>query len=244
METGVGRRERKKLRTRQVISDLATELFIERGFDHVTVAEVAKAADVAVQTVFNHFPAKEDLFFDAQDWWLGPAQAIRETPAPEPPPGVAAPAAAGASQLAGAAAGRSRQGVSAGGAVGGEVVDALERHYLEGIRGRLRSGQLATWKAFARTIEESPALLARRRKNAEEMEALMVEALLERDPRLSPLLARLLAAQYAAAQKVLEAELARLLPDNPNGVQLAHVEEALEQAVSVVFGALRHGLRR
>ncbi|MEU4393588.1 TetR/AcrR family transcriptional regulator [Kribbella sp. NPDC023855] len=212
VETGVGRRERKKLRTRQLISDLATEMFMERGFDHVTVAEVAKAADVAVQTVFNHFPAKEDLFFDAQDWWQGPAQAIRETPVP------AAPA-------------------------GGEVVDALEKHYLQGIRGRLRSGQLATWKAFARTIEESPALLARRRRNAEEMEALMVEALLERDPRVSPLLAQLLAAQYAAAQKVLEAELARLLPDSPNGVQLAHVEEALEQAVSAVFGALRHGLR-
>jgi uncharacterized protein involved in exopolysaccharide biosynthesis len=75
------------------------------------------------------------------------------------------------------------------------------------------------------------------------MERLMVEALRERDPQLSPLLAQLLAAQYGAAQKVLEAELARLLPDNPNGVQVARVQEELERAIAVVFGALRHGLR-
>ena len=51
MESGAtpsGRRERKKRQTRQVISDVATTLFLERGFDAVTVAEVARAADVAV----------------------------------------------------------------------------------------------------------------------------------------------------------------------------------------------------
>src|SRR6266496_5631258 len=73
-----GRRERKKQQTRQAISDVATALFMERGFDAVTVAEVARAADVAVQTVFNHFPTKEDLFFDEPGWWKGPAQAILE----------------------------------------------------------------------------------------------------------------------------------------------------------------------
>src|SRR4051794_10762590 len=78
METG--RRERKKQQTRQAISDVATTLFLERGFDAVTVAEVARAADVAVQTVFNHFPAKEDLFFDEPGWWTGPARAVREAP--------------------------------------------------------------------------------------------------------------------------------------------------------------------
>ena len=75
-----GRRERKKRQTRQAISDLATTLFLERGFDAVTVAEVARAADVAVQTVFNHFPTKEDLFFDEQGWWRGPARAIQDAP--------------------------------------------------------------------------------------------------------------------------------------------------------------------
>ncbi|MGW7523982.1 TetR/AcrR family transcriptional regulator [Streptomyces sp. NPDC054783] len=57
-------RERKKRATRQRISDIATGLFVERGFDAVTVAEVARAADVSAMTVFNYFPRKEDLFLD------------------------------------------------------------------------------------------------------------------------------------------------------------------------------------
>ncbi|MGW2720524.1 TetR/AcrR family transcriptional regulator [Streptomyces sp. NPDC001492] len=59
-----GLRERKKRQTRQYISDVATGLFVERGFDAVTVAEIAEAANVSVNTVYNYFPAKEDLFFD------------------------------------------------------------------------------------------------------------------------------------------------------------------------------------
>lgn len=59
-----GLRERKKRETRQRISDIATGLFLERGFVPVTIAEVAEAADVSVNTVYNYFPAKEDLFFD------------------------------------------------------------------------------------------------------------------------------------------------------------------------------------
>ncbi|MFB6436762.1 TetR/AcrR family transcriptional regulator [Streptomyces sp. NPDC056411] len=59
-----GLRERKKRQTRQYISDVATGLFMERGFDEVTLAEIARAADVSVNTVYNYFPAKEDLFFD------------------------------------------------------------------------------------------------------------------------------------------------------------------------------------
>ncbi|MFF9815910.1 TetR/AcrR family transcriptional regulator [Streptomyces sp. NPDC014006] len=59
-----GLRERKKRQTRQYISDVATGLFLERGFEAVTVAEIADAANVSVNTVYNYFPAKEDLFLD------------------------------------------------------------------------------------------------------------------------------------------------------------------------------------
>jgi AcrR family transcriptional regulator len=59
-----GRRERKKAATRRAISDAATHLFLERGFDNVTVKEVADAADVSPTTVFKHFPTKESLVFD------------------------------------------------------------------------------------------------------------------------------------------------------------------------------------
>ncbi len=63
METSIGRRERKKLATRQVIADEAMRLFLDRGYDAVTVAEIADAADVAVSTVFKHFDSKEAIAF-------------------------------------------------------------------------------------------------------------------------------------------------------------------------------------
>ena len=60
------RRARKRLVTRQAISDAATQLFMEHGFDQVTVDQIAEAADVGRMTVFNYFPRKEDMFFDRE----------------------------------------------------------------------------------------------------------------------------------------------------------------------------------
>jgi AcrR family transcriptional regulator len=62
MATGL--RERRKQETRQAISDVATRMFVERGFAEVTIAQVAEAAGVAKMTVTNYFPRKEDLVFD------------------------------------------------------------------------------------------------------------------------------------------------------------------------------------
>ncbi|MDF2558846.1 MAG: TetR family transcriptional regulator [Microbacterium sp.] len=63
----LGRRERKKAATRKAISDVATMMFLERGFDNVSIREVADAADVSPTTVFAHFPQKEALVFDEDD---------------------------------------------------------------------------------------------------------------------------------------------------------------------------------
>ncbi len=63
----MGRRERKKARTRQAIADAALQLFLERGFDEVTVKDVAEAADVSMSGLFKHFPTKESLVFDQED---------------------------------------------------------------------------------------------------------------------------------------------------------------------------------
>jgi len=67
MSTPPDRRARKRLATRQAISDAATQLFMDRGFDRVTVDEIAEVADVGRITVFNHFPRKEDMFFDLDE---------------------------------------------------------------------------------------------------------------------------------------------------------------------------------
>ncbi|HWI74839.1 MAG TPA: helix-turn-helix domain-containing protein [Baekduia sp.] len=123
-----GLRERKKQQTRQLIAEAARKLFAERGFEQVTVAEVARAADVSQQTVFNHFPTKEDLVF----WRLGAFEddllaTVRERPA-------------------------------------GESALAAFRRFLLGQSGLLRSPRPEAREelaALTRTIDESPALLAR-----------------------------------------------------------------------------------
>jgi AcrR family transcriptional regulator len=66
-DENLGRRERKKAATRKAISNAATELFLERGFDQVSIREVAEKADVSPTTVFAHFPQKEALVWDEDD---------------------------------------------------------------------------------------------------------------------------------------------------------------------------------
>ncbi|RSM97055.1 TetR family transcriptional regulator [Nonomuraea sp. WAC 01424] len=62
-----GLRERKKRKTRRHLSDVAIGLFVDRGFDQVTIAEIAAAAEVSVNTLYNYFAAKEDLVLPPEE---------------------------------------------------------------------------------------------------------------------------------------------------------------------------------
>src|SRR3712207_8221990 len=78
----VGRRERKKAATRQAIADAALRLFLERGYDRVSIRDIADAADVATTTLFKHFPGKEALVFDKdEDREAALIAAVRRRPA-------------------------------------------------------------------------------------------------------------------------------------------------------------------
>ena len=84
MDAELGLRERKKLRTRRLIAETAARLFVERGFDAVPVAAVARAAEVSEATVFNYFPTKEDLVYQGMEAFEAELlAAVRDRPAGE-----------------------------------------------------------------------------------------------------------------------------------------------------------------
>ncbi|MFF1907764.1 TetR/AcrR family transcriptional regulator [Kitasatospora sp. NPDC058218] len=79
MDATVGRRERKKAATRQALADAALNLFLEHGYDRVTIRDVAEAADVSTTTLLKHFPSKEALVFDQDtDREAGLVAAVRD----------------------------------------------------------------------------------------------------------------------------------------------------------------------
>ncbi|MEU2993733.1 TetR family transcriptional regulator [Streptomyces griseoincarnatus] len=79
----IGLRERKKRRMYRTVSDIAIGMFLERGFDAVSVAEVAAAAEISKPTLFRYFPAKEDLvLYRIADHEEEPARVVREGPTP------------------------------------------------------------------------------------------------------------------------------------------------------------------
>ena len=84
MTVEVGLRERKKQRTRQLLADTARRLFNERGFEQVSIAEIARVAEVSPATVFNYFPSKEDLVYSGLETFEQRLlAAIRERPSGE-----------------------------------------------------------------------------------------------------------------------------------------------------------------
>lgn len=83
----MGRRERKKAATHQAIADAAMRLFLERGYDDVSIREIADEADVSTTTLFKHFPVKEALVFDEDaDQEALLLAAVRERPQGQPIP--------------------------------------------------------------------------------------------------------------------------------------------------------------
>ncbi|MFI6723225.1 TetR/AcrR family transcriptional regulator [Streptomyces sp. R-74717] len=79
MTEGMSLRERKKLQTRHRLLTAATALFAERGFDKVSVAEIAEAAEVSKMTVFNYFAGKEDLVLAPMEEHIGDvARVVRD----------------------------------------------------------------------------------------------------------------------------------------------------------------------
>jgi AcrR family transcriptional regulator len=81
----MGLRELKKEQTRQLIADTAWRLFADRGFDQVSVAEVAREAQVAEATVYNYFGTKEDLFYwRLEEFGARLAEAVSARPPGEP----------------------------------------------------------------------------------------------------------------------------------------------------------------
>jgi AcrR family transcriptional regulator len=197
--------ERGGPQTRARIREVANRLFLERGYDSVTVAEVAREAGVSSVTVFNHFPRKEDLFLDR----TSDAIELLRSAVRDRAPGV-------------------------------DVVDSLwnesirlfdERHPLSGVDERSTP--------FFRTVAESPALVARAREIASELQRILADEL-ERDPHFGGD-ATLLAALFLAGYSATMVETARrLMAGDPWGAVVDDHRARLER----LFDALRNGVVR
>jgi AcrR family transcriptional regulator len=211
-----GLRDRKKRLLRLAISDVATRLFVERGFEAVTLAEIAQAADVSVKTIFNHFGSKEELFFDR----AGEIEASVLGAIADRPPGTTVLQALRA-LLADNRVPFTGEGW---GEVGGPARAEGFRRFLE-------------------TQERSPALRARRLTLGEELGAALRAALAAElgrardDPALRTLVAMLIAVMHLRNDVLSASTLARLPSDEVRRTVTAVVDEAFDR-LTAAFGDL------
>jgi len=148
-----GLRERKKRQTRQMISDTATLLFLERGFDKVRVAEVAEACGVSEKTVFNYFPTKESLVLDQEE---NMAAQVRRALTPD---------AGGRSLVDGAVE---------------VVVDNVRNLFARLEEGHVGAQEVDLFRRFIEMIDGTPALRAAQRDLMDRLVQVAAHALAER----------------------------------------------------------------
>ena len=195
----MGLREVKKERTRQAIAETAFGLFAERGFDHVTVAEVAEAAGVSEKTVFNYFPTKEDLFFDR----------VEER------------------QAALVAAIEDRQ-------PGESILASLRRLQVADCARFCNPG----FAAFARIIEESPALRAKELEVMANFTRVLTDAL-HRELRLGDIDARIAASLLVGVHWQFFVTARKIALEGRHG---AAANRRLRSDLSRAYHLLEHGL--
>jgi AcrR family transcriptional regulator len=209
--TGVppaGLRAWKKARTRTAISDIATRLFVRDGFEAVTVAHIAAAAEVSVKTVFNYFPSKEDLFFDRAEDIIGAiADAIVER----------AP------------------GVTIVEAVHEVLADRRVPFDTTGWRGLRDPHRYEEFRQFLATEEASPALRTRRLAIGELWIARLTQLVAHQlrlapgDPRAAALASMIVAAMGLRARTLTAAMLERLSARTVERRVRAVVDESFER---------------
>ena len=188
--------------TRARIAEVAARMFLERGFDGVTVAEVAREAGVSSVTVFKHFPRKEDLFLDRT---VDAVEVLRSA-VRDRAPGVGVLTSLREATL--------------------RLVD--DRHPLSGVNDRSTP--------FFRTVAASPALTARAREIAADLQQTLADEL-ARDPAFDgdgPLLAAFFIAGYGA---VLVETARRLIAGDPRGEVVDDHRARFER----MFDALSNG---
>jgi AcrR family transcriptional regulator len=167
-----GLRERRKRETRQAISDIATGMFAARGYDQVTIADIAAAAGVAKMTVTNYFPRKEDLVFDQAEGLIRHLAEVIATRAP-----------------------------------GESLLAAVRRDYADAVaRGDVSLGLSSP--AFARMIQDAPALASRALEMLNQREQALGDAIAAETGTDNPQ-QRVVAAVLASVPRVLSAEAFR-----------------------------------
>lgn len=167
-----GLRERRKRETRQAISDIATGMFAARGYDQVTIAEIAAAAGVAKMTVTNYFPRKEDLVFDQAEGLIRHLAEVIASRAP-----------------------------------GESLLAAVRRDYADAVaRGDVSLGLSSP--AFARMIQDAPALASRALEMLNQREQTLGDAIAAETGTDNPQ-QRVVAALLVSVPRVLAAEAFR-----------------------------------